>query len=216
MPNGDVYELTLHTQHDEQTGVIRRYYRQVNTTGTGPSQALIAGRFGTQWPVPLKNCMSAQAAYEGLKVSRVLPVPRTRASIDVVGAGAGASAADSLPRQSRGIITLRTAFAGPGYRGRIYVPFPSEAFNTVDGVPTAAYITALDVLATVATATQVGIGGAGNQADLIPIIWHLPTGSPNDPTLRVAYDLTDFLSRGRWATQRRSGSYGRPNVSALI
>lgn len=51
---------------------------------------------------------------------------------------AGTDAADPLPASSSLVITLRTANAGPSYRGRVYLPGMTEASNDTDGVCLAA------------------------------------------------------------------------------
>jgi len=214
--NGDIYEVTFHSHLIDQRGIIRRYYMAGGVTGTGPTESAIGIRFDTAIPTPLKACMVVTAGYRGVKIAKVFPTPRQRAFTNTTSAGPGTVAGDALPTQVRGLITLRTALAGPGARGRVYVPFPGDADNGPSGAPIAGYVTRLIALANALDDTQAAIGVAGNQADLIPIIWHLPKNTPNLPGNREARIVTESLARSKWATQRRSGAYGRLNVDELV
>lgn len=214
MPDGDIYELTLVCQASEQIGLMRRHYSQSVTVGTGPTLDQIATHFTTVFPTVVKACLASGASYQGLMVSKVFPLPRTAAEIDTTGVGSGTVAGDVLPRQCRGIITLRTNNAGPNWRGRVYVPFPCEADNAAGGLPSAGYITALSNLAGIITTTYPLIGGGGNTATLTPVLWR-GIYVNGQLTSRTPVPWATWVARPRFGTQRRSGSYGRPNVLPL-
>jgi len=215
MANGDIYEVNFHMHHVDQRGIIRRFYQVTNTSGTGPTETQIGARFDTAFPPLFKALMTSGAVYKGVKIAKVYPGFRLRGFIVTTSVGPGTVAGDTLPTQTRGIITLRTAYAGPGYRGRSYMPFPCEVDNGPTGAPIAGYVTRLTTLASQLVLTQGAIGTAPNQADFIPIIWHLPKDTPNLPANRIPYAVTEAIARTRWATQRRSGAYGRLNVDEI-
>lgn len=214
--NLDIFEVTFHNHTANQRGLVRRYYEARNVTGNGPTDAEIGIRFDTAFPPLFKALMATTAFYRGVKIAKVFPGQRQRGFTNTTSAGAGTAVGDLLPTQCRGIITLRTALAGPGFRGRAYIPFPAEADNAANGVPTAGYVTRLTTMGAQLILAQNAVGAAGNQANLIPIIWHLPKGLPNEPANRDAYDLNEAVSRTKWATQRRSGEYGRINVDEIV
>lgn len=109
-----------------------------------------------------------------------------------------------MPRQASGIITTLTTLAGRANRGRKYVPFPSEDANTVDAIPGAAYITALDGYAgSLIPSASFTIGAVNEVWNPIILRVGAPATSPN---------IQEWKSRLRWATQRRRGSYGTPNL----
>lgn len=117
---------------------------------------------------------------------------------------AGGLAGDVLPTQTAGLITKRTAVPGRRGRGRAYIPFPTESYNDANGLPTNAYMTPAGALAfSISQSVLVGTLIDGNYLD--PVILHRDTGGTSD--------ILATLARQKWATQRRRGSYGRPNVS---
>lgn len=214
--NGDIFEVVFHHHTNQQRGLIRRYYQAASTTGTGPTDAEIGIRFDTAFPPLFKALMATVGIYKGVKIAKVFPGVRQRGFINTTSFGPGTVVGDLLPTQVRGIITLRTANAGPGYRGRSYMPFPCEADNSPLGVPIAGYVTRLTTLAAQLILTQAAIGVAGNQTNLVPIIWHLPKGTPNLPINRIPVAIIEGVARTKWATQRRSGEYGRINVDEIV
>jgi hypothetical protein len=212
--NNDVYETVFVCTLGDQVHQFRRHYKISNESGTGPTQLQIATSIDNSVATLLKTLMSNQATYKGSMTSRVWTRPRTIATTVTTNTGVGGSPTDPLPRQVRGLITLRGFFANKTNRGRVYVPFPSEAFNDTDGTPTAGYVGNLDVLGTSLITTIVGSGVSPNQADLQPVLMKA-TYVNHDITSVVLTPLGSRLSRDKWATQRRGGSYGRPNVSPI-
>jgi hypothetical protein len=61
---------------------------------------------------------------------------QSNTNLAFIGAGAvqpGLSTSDCLPPQISLVVTLSTGFRGRSYRGRVYVPFMTEAANSQDG-----------------------------------------------------------------------------------
>jgi len=52
--------------------------------------------------------------------------------------------------------------------------------------------------------TPTTVAAGGNDATLLPVVFHRATNTGND--------ITSYLVRPVWATQRRRGAYGRQNV----
>ena len=118
----------------------------------------------------------------------------------------GTSGGDSgfeLPTQVRGLISWKTALAGRAYRGRSYLPTPTVTFNTVDGGPTSTCLTAWAGFATFLQAPVVTGGSTW-----VPGIYHrVPTA-----VISSIFDqFTGATVSSFFATQRRSGRFGRPN-----
>jgi len=209
---GDLYEANHFTRHVEQVGVLRHYWRQGPNTGTGPTQTQIAAALDTAISAPLKACMSNAAEYLGTKVYRIFPVPRTFPSDVFTATGLGGVVSPILPRQVRGIITLRTLASGKRYRGRRYIPFPAQVSTDTDATPSAAYLILLDTLGTAMITTLNAVGSGGNTANMVPVLVKLTYAAH----ILQSYTYIPFdtrVSRNRWATQRRTGSYGPPNVT---
>lgn len=214
MPLGDVYEYTMYCQHADQVSVTRRYYETTALAGTEATQAQMVAALDAIFAPLFKNAMCILATYRGSAICQIWPLPRRRQSTTIANTGLGVVAGDILPRQVRGIITLRTFFAGRRYRGRVYVPFPAEASSLSDGTPGGGYQSTLDALGA-ALISSTTAGSAPNTTTLTPKLARIAyTGTPPNrvlvqPTL-LPYE--GFATRPRWATQRKSGSYGRQNV----
>jgi hypothetical protein len=125
-------------------------------------------------------------------------------------AGAGTGGTDALPRQVAGLTAWKTALAGRAFRGRTFWPFPSAAFDTGDGVPTAAAVTAYTNLA-VEALNFVTVGDVTNRSIIALVIRNKPVrGVPWTST-----PVTVGTTFNKWATQRRRGTFGRANVSPI-
>lgn len=126
---------------------------------------------------------------------RDIRTPSQSEYIDTGAAVLGTSANDLLPPQTALCITLRTAFAGASYRGRVYLPGFGEASNTVSG-------TAAGTTAPVAFVTAIKAALIANALDLGVISRPAPDAIParagmiNVVTAIVARDAV-------WDTQRR-------------
>jgi hypothetical protein len=203
MPIGDVYEIKFQMQESLQLGMNVRHYRVVTSTPPEPPLDAIAAQLGGIFAPLYLLLLSSEADYVLTSARRIFPLPLTIEGVSNAGAGAGAIAGDLLPKQVAGIITLRSALAGRRNRGRAYIPFPSETSNTATATPVAAYIAALAILGVAYTADRTITVGAGSIV-LRPVIWRRASSS--------SVDITSSLARSVWATQRRRGDYGRPNL----
>jgi hypothetical protein len=61
---------------------------------------------------------------------------QSNTNLAFIGSGAGvtgAATSDCLPKQTSLCITLQTGFRGRSYRGRVYLPYFTEAANDADG-----------------------------------------------------------------------------------
>jgi len=114
----------------------------------------------------IKPLVTEAAVYEGLRARVVSPVP-TDVVFSTQGTGRGTVDGDSLPTYVSGLISLRTGFAGPSFRGRKYVPFPGELHNDDHGQPTTGYLTLLNTLG-VALTTPVNVDAGDEPYDLQP------------------------------------------------
>ncbi len=202
----DVLRIVVYTKFNPQPqyGLNIHYYKITAVVGA-PDETTVAGPYYTFIQPYYCAVMSAQAQIDGVTVQRFMPpLPMLEPTPSAGFANTGLIAGDPLPPDKAGIITWKTGKAGKKYRGRSYVPFPGEADNGVDGLPTAGYVTALTTLAN-KLMSLTAIGSVGNTVSMTKCIVHgrVP-GSPND---LVTYNQP----RSKWADQHRRGDYGRPN-----
>lgn len=202
---GDILEarFVCEYQTGRQASYNIRHYRVSAKVGNGATMQELATLLSGSFHQTFKAVMSSSARFVGVGVRRIQPLPVTVESSDAANVGAGGVTGEILPTQVCGIITLRTQYAGPRYRGRVYVPFPSEASNDTTGEPIAAYNAAMVNLANVFAMTLTG-GGAGNTNTIKPVIWSRKFGEPED--------VVRADQRSKWATQRSRGMSGRKNV----
>jgi len=152
----------------------------------------------------LLPAMPAAATYYGTKARLMTPANILYPEFANGNTATGTAGGNLLPTQVRGLIKWNTAQLGRAYRGRMYVPFPSTAFNTAAGLPTAGYTTVLNTISS-ALILGFGFGVAPNTGFASLVIFN--------KKLRINRGGVVFgPTSSKWATQRRGGSYGRPNV----
>lgn len=187
----------------DQISLNVRHYWLNSITGLGATQGEFATLLDGVFAPLYKAILSAQARYRGVKVRSILPAPPAAPAWEVASDGVGLVAGDMCPKQTAGVIALQTARSGRAYRGRVYVGMPGEADNAATAVPSAAYVTGLTNIGAAWIALRTP-GAAGNTSSLVPGLFHRATGTTTD--------LTASIARTLWGTQRRRGSFGRPNV----
>jgi len=146
------------------------------------------------------------AKYNGVGARKINPLPITLEYLTAQGAGPGTVVGEALPGQIAGLISRRTNVAGKSARGRLYVPWPTEGDNTPDGLPSAQYGNRVALLSDDLLAPVTIVGGADQQT-FYPTVW--------SRKLRQGNVVTKMVLPLRWATQRRRGSFGAPNISPV-
>lgn len=108
-----------------------------------------------------------------------------------------------LPSQVRPLVQWKTALAGRAYRGRMFGFTPDTANQNANEHPTVFNSASWDALAARFVTGFVELGTTWTL-----VLWHRlrPPKPFIPPTPVVVGDATK-----RWATQRRSGDYGRLN-----
>lgn len=188
---------------------VNTYHWHVDSVGGAPSTDQDLGdTVQANVVTPYRALLANGVTYKGIVTQAIWPLPASVAVHSVVGAGIGTGGAGELPLQVSGIISWYTSTAGRHGRGRSYIPFPSTNANDsgAGGIPTNAYVTALDTYAAALGATLSLVLG-GRTANVSRVLYDRATHGFTFVTTRA--------SRQKWATQRRRGDYGRPNSSPL-
>lgn len=126
---------------------------------------------------------------------RDIRTPNTAEFIDTGAAVEGTSTGDILPLQTSMCVTLRTAFAGRSFRGRVYLCGYGEGGNSVNGTlnstaPSVAFVTAVKS-ALIASSLDLGV-----------ISRPAPDATPPRPGFITP--VTSIVARDAvWDTQRR-------------
>jgi len=210
---GDLAQVRMWTLQAEQAAVNTWYYNVVALSGTPTTDQDIANYVDLQLAAQMKSMISTDASYRGIQVTLLQRPTNPPATVFAnTRVGAGTVSPPDCPRQCCGLISWVTALSGRRYRGRFYVPFPTNGFLATDGVPTAAYQTLMSGLATdIRTITSVPNAAATGTASTVMVIHHRPGISPT-PSITA---VTGQSVAAKFATQRRRGSYGRPNSSPI-
>jgi len=201
--SGDIIKSRAAAFQAGQLGLNTIYWEVSGVSGSGATLLEIAEALSGVWHTHYKSLMGTTATFLGVGVSNITP-PATIEYAYTGDDGAGTATGEPLPTQTAGLISLKTPFAGPRNRGRIYIPFPTEGLN---GSPSEPNGTALIAMVSLAAEIFPGhaILGASGACTIAPVIFHRDS---------LGYTFLDqAIPRDKWATQRRRGSFGRPNVA---
>lgn len=178
-------------------------------TGVGVSVASLEDmitNFSTLVAPKYKALLYNGATFDGIIGQIVSPLPLHARVLYDLDSGVGTAGAIGLPKQTSGLIRYQTDFAGPGFRGRTYLPFPAAADNQADGVPTNGYNSRNLILAD-AVKGFIAVSNAGRTATVQMGLFR-----------RAGSIFTPIVSAGaaaNWATQKRRGDFGRPNLAPI-
>lgn len=206
MPLNQVNRFSQYSVFGDQLGVLVWHGILDSIVGVELTNQERAEDFHFRHAPTLAALLTASATVRGAGTRTITGVP-TIESFSVGNAVVGTVAGEAMPRQTAGVATLRSPFAGRSRRGRKYIPFPGESDNP-DGIgPSAAYLARMNTyLANIVPAFVLQVGG--NVETWAPLI-------VSKVGAMTQTRVTSFLARLGWGTQRRRGTFGRPNVSPV-
>jgi hypothetical protein len=200
----DIVKLQLWSHDSEQAAVNTFFYKVTAVGGSIGTLEDMTDAFSTAVHTLYKLILNQQTNFDGVLGQIVFPPPLMVAVKNNGDAGGGTDGPDAAARQAAGLIAWGTPLAGPGGRGRTYLPFTSAIDSEGIGVPNAAYIiAATNFAAAVLTFTTFSIGGRS-------ATFEFGLKKRNSSTFTP---VTQGVVASKWATQKRRGSYGRPNAS---
>jgi hypothetical protein len=220
MAVGDAYQIRVYCYDTSLTQVAINtvYYVVTVNAGTGALDVQVGALIDQNIGAGYKACLSVNAAYRGLTVQKVAtiagPVIPPLIPIPVnANAGPGTVAGNTLPGQVSGLISWKSAFSGPGYRGRVYIPFPGASASDANGKMVAAYQALLGALAADFNAGgTAGVGGNTSQVKLALRTCLNPSRPPGTAPTYQFNQVVSFVEPLAFATQRRRGQFGRINA----
>jgi hypothetical protein len=199
---GDIVRAVFFSRLFSQNGLIVHHYKVSSQLGLGAWEGDAADTLSSTVGVSVRAAMSSAASYLGCTVQVIAPL-----GADVVGStdgtGVGGLDGDPLPLQTAGLISLRTGQAGRSFRGRKYIPFPSEGMSDLQAKPLAAYTNLLSAVLQELLMIRT-IGAGANTSEITPIIW--------SRTRNTATPLSTGVVRGDWATQRRRSQVTKADI----
>lgn len=207
---GDIWRVQVFCSDLDQSSVTSFDWRVATVTGVPSDDADLAANVDSDIGVSFKGLINNDASYDyvGTRLLHsVVPSAPPIPQLSGTHSGSGTRGLP-LPRQTSGVLTVNTDYAGRAFRGRKYLPFPGATDLATTGKPTAGYRASLDTLGNLYVATRTFTGAGGGVVSLVPVLWHRKP-VPIPPALYT--DVTAAFGRPRWGVQRRRGDYGRPN-----
>lgn len=201
---GDIWTIRPCLFDGTQLSLNVLYYQVTAQAGLGATAQQIADDADASFAASIKAAAADTATYLGCLAQRVLPLPVGVVGKGTTNTGAGTGGAICMPRQVAGLISKNTAQGGRRGRGHAYIGFVPVAAVQGDGAPTAAYLLLLADIATIIS-TPLSSGGGGNTSVLTPGIY--------SKKFTGFFPYTLVGRETAFATQRRRGAYGRPNIS---
>lgn len=198
---GSRLEIVNYCVCGDQAALNVLHYLVTATSAPDLSEQLVLDAYTAFQKVPYANAISGDASFQGSSLRK-----------ETAGVWGGYYYARDpalgvgdtcMPRQTTGIITWRSPVGGRSGRGRSYIPFPGESWNKAEGKPEAAYIT---LLTTLGNKLRVLTGLVLADANTIDMTVYIRKKSDGSVSLTDRYSVP-----AKFATQRRRGSYGRPN-----
>jgi len=196
-------QAVVYCQLGDQLGLNVLNYKLTSCTEDPASEQLLCDALSALLKPKYADVLVSSASYIGVAL-RKMEAGGPGAYYYRRNATVGNFDPDPLPRQVAGIISWRTGTSGRRGRGRSYIPFPAEENNTASYVPSAGYLTAVQALRTTILNTGAMAYGDFGAATLALQI----KAADSFTYTPVVFGLTP----AKWATCRRRGSYGRPNV----
>lgn len=202
---GNIVQARIWCSDAEQASVNTVYYLCGFRSGFGPNDQDMADQLSTIVGPLIKPILYNGATYDGLTCQVINVTPMGLAAQSIQQTGAGTGGAIGMSRQTAAVCSWRTALAGPRYRGRMYLPFPSTSGDAGLGVPSGAYTTAAAALCNALFTFGTTTGG-GFAIALTQVVY-----SRIPPT--AATPIDNFLGLNKWGTIKKRGSFGKPNSS---
>lgn len=203
MPLGDLARMVWYTRFGDQAGLLVWHAYFETLVGAELTNPQRAENWYNAAKIQLSGALSTAAEVRGVGWRLISPGQSVE-SFSISPAVPGQAPGEPLPRQTAGVVTLRTPFAGRANRGRKYMPFPSETDNTTGIQPTAGYLAVVNTFIAMHVPTITLLAGPTTE------VWRSCLPRPNQVPKGI--NFTSFLTRDAWGTQRRRGTFGRPNV----
>lgn len=200
----DILEVKVACNNTNQLGLNVLHYRIAAVTGGAVTDADMALAMDVKFAPIYKSLMGNTASYFGVRVQVISTNPKPVAQVSTTLTGAGGIAGGVLPGQVCAIIKKITAIAGRRGRGRYYIPFPPvPADDTTLNKPTAAYLLLLQAAATALDDPITATFGADDAIATLQV---------RNAASGTVTAVDQLQASPIWATQRRRGNYGQPNV----
>lgn len=202
---GDLVKAQIVTFDTNQVGLNTLWFLVGSVGGSPATDQDLASALDPIISPLIAPLLNDNAEYRGIRAQVYVALTAKPKWVDVianVGATSGTGGSTAMAKQVAGITSWYTNYPKQANRGRTYWPFPSTIADTGDGVPSVAYINALNAIAS-AIRTFTSVSAGGRTAAFAQVLVHRKAIGTNS-------NIIAYLNRANWATQRRRGAFGRP------
>lgn len=201
----DQVRSSIWTADSEQASVNVLHWRVQSVGGSPATDADLAIALDTIIAPVIKPVIANTATYRGVEVQILFPT--LQLAVSATGfTGVGTAGANALPRQTAALTQWRTTLAGRHGRGRSYWPFPASALNQLDGVMTPAGLALYQALHL--AILNFGVFTVGGRTATVALTVY-------NRVTHVGTVVSAATTLSKWGTQKRRGSFGRPNLSPI-
>lgn len=204
---GDLVESKAFMHVADQVGINVRHWRVTEVLNDGLTASQVAEQMASELSGLYRQMLSTTTLFVGISAQKIGPGDMEVAGVSAAAPALGVLASDLMPKQTCGILSIKTQKAGRSFRGRLYIPFPTEVSNQEPGEPTDPYVASATALAGYYETPQTFVIG-GNSISMKPVLY--------SRVLNVTNDVTNVIAAPRWGTQRRRSSYGQLNQFPLV
>jgi len=215
MPAGDIFRLRVFCSDPNltQIGVNTTYWQVTSASGLGATYAQTADAFDFALSVEYRAYLSSESTYRGVSVQQVEPGPLSLQVFNNDSFGVGTNGAAVLPGQDSPVVSWATTLAGPRFRGRIFLPFPSANAINATGRLTALAISLYASLGT-AYVTPV-VAGVGPNTSTLRLCLRSEVIPHTVPKVYIYPLVVTGSASAKMGTQRKRGDYGRLNLPPI-
>jgi len=200
---GDIVEQKTACAFSGQNGLNVRHWRVTFIISGGANLKELADNHSGILSNMYKAYLPDHATFRGVQMQQIFPLPAHDREVSNSGNGFGTREEEPLPSQATQIWKLTSGFAGRANRGRLYLPFWTEADNDSNGQVSVAATALGKDIADFFTTSQTTVG-AGGSTTLLPVVFHRADGTDRQ--------LTGNEARQNWATQRRRSLINRADT----
>jgi hypothetical protein len=207
----DIVKVQVVCTRGVQTALNTGHFTVFSIVGGGLTDTQVALAFDNLFSPGYRAWLTSIATYLGALVQKIFPLPPSSYKFSRANTHAGNAGNLPLPGEVSGLVACQTNFAGKAFRGRLYLPWPDQAYVTADMLALTAGGQALmgAIAADWFTPVTFTVGGASTT--LSPAIFHKKankagTTAPNTTTPIISDSIEVLL-----ADQRKRAARGRPN-----
>lgn len=199
---GDIVRVSAYFSYPNSQVQIIDHHFQCTTAGPNDTRGALASQIATTINTNIIPTLNMSVLFKGILVHLVKTVNPVLPAVFSISTP-GIRTENTLPTQVRAVLSWYTDMQGVAFRGRNYMPTPSEGFTANTGHPGTGYITSVNAYG----------GSLLNPFVITGSSWKLGVfhRKPSGLVTTSFTPILEYQASGLWGTQHRSGDYGKLN-----